>query len=97
MAAAVAAPRAANGFTTYQDLNWTPETKVGAEWEQETAFIPSVGRSPEQSPARNPRFMARKTKKKIKDESLLGSLFGLICEHQIGTEDCPRVYLHCTD
>ncbi|KAF2469485.1 longevity assurance proteins LAG1/LAC1 [Lindgomyces ingoldianus] len=82
MAAKVAPPRsAANGFPHSNDLNWATETQKIPAQERKAAF-PAFNGFVDGS--HSCRTLAVPSKKKVKNESLLGMLCTQICKHQIG-------------
>lgn len=74
MAATAAPPRTApNGFAHPDDTNWATGEKAPLQEYKE--YISTVGT------CRTPKPMK---KKKVEDDTLLGSLCTLICDNQVG-------------
>lgn len=81
MAAKEAFPQADNGFATPFDSNWALEEQQNVLPTRSDSLKPYSSHAPESGVH---RLAVKRTKKKPKDESLMGTLCTLICEHQIG-------------
>ena len=81
MAAKEAFPQADNGFATPSDSNWALEEQQNVPPTRTDSLKPYSSYAPESGVH---RLAVKRAKKKPKDESLIGTLCTLICEHQTG-------------
>ena len=81
MSAKEAFPQVDNGLATPFDSNWAPEEQQNVPPIRTNSLKSHSGYAPEGGIH---RLAVERAKKKPKDESLIGTLCILICEHQIG-------------